>query len=478
MNNLGLSKLLPEGILLGTILLTLILDLIRKNKKQIWLISISGIIVSLLSIFRTPIGFSFGTSFEGTYFNLGFRLIILFSTLLCIVFSTDYIQQTSAKLNEYVSILLTATLGSLLLTGANDLVTIFVALETLGLSSYLMTAYMTNDLKSNEAAIKYLVIGAVSTSFFLYGLSWLYGLSGGEIELHRISASLEAMDLTNSWGIFISLIFITIGVGFKISAFPFHQWTPDVYEGAPVPVTAFLSVVSKSAGVALLIRLFTTIFSLQSETWTYGLQIMAIGSMVIGNVVALSQTSIKRMLGYSSIAQIGFILIGILANNPSGYASTLSYLYFYIFMNLGAFACVILLSLKIGSDQINDYIGLLQKEPLLATGLSFCLISLAGIPPSAGFFGKMYLFTIGWKSGTYLAVVIGLLTSVISIGYYLRVVQLMIIDTSSSDQIVYKKQGSVPFNVGLATCLAGTLGSGILSNAWINSIQDIANSSF
>lgn len=478
MNNLGLSKLVPEGILLGTILLTLILDLIRTNKKQIWLISISGIIISLFSIFRTPIGFSFGTSFEGTYFNLGFRLIILFSSLLCIFFSVDYIQQTSAKVNEFISILLTATLGSLLLTGANDLVTIFVALETLGLSSYLMTAYMTNDLKSNEAAIKYLIIGAVSTSFFLYGLSWLYGLSGGETELYRISASLEAIDLTKSWGILISLTFITIGVGFKISAFPFHQWAPDVYEGAPAPVTAFLSVVSKSAGVALLIRLFTTIFDLQSETWAYGLQIMAIGSMIIGNVVALSQSSIKRMLGYSSIAQIGFILIGILANTPSGYASTLSYLYFYTFMNLGAFACVILLSLKIGSDQINDYIGLLQKEPLLASGLSFCLISLAGIPPSAGFFGKMYLFIIGWKSGMYLSVIIGLFTSVISIAYYLRVVQLMIIDTTNNNQIVYEKEGSVAFNIGLATCVAGTLGAGILSNTWIETIQNVATKSF
>lgn len=478
MNNLGLSKLVPEGILLGTILLTLILDLIRTNKKQIWLISTSGIIISLFSIFRTPIGFSFGTSFEGTYFNLGFRLIILFSSLLCIFFSVDYIQQTSAKVNEFISILLTATLGSLLLTGANDLVTIFVALETLGLSSYLMTAYMTNDLKSNEAAIKYLIIGAVSTSFFLYGLSWLYGLSGGETELYRISASLEAIDLTKSWGILISLTFITIGIGFKISAFPFHQWAPDVYEGAPAPVTAFLSVVSKSAGVSLLVRLFTTIFNLQSETWAYALQIMAIGSMIIGNVVALSQSSMKRMLGYSSIAQIGFILIGILANTPSGYASTLSYLYFYIFMNLGAFACVILLSLKIGSDQINDYIGLLQKEPLLATGLSFCLISLAGIPPSAGFFGKMYLFIVGWKSGMYLSVIIGLLTSVISIAYYLRVVQLMIIDTTNNNQIVYEKKGSVAFNIGLATCVAGTLGAGILSNTWIEAFQNVATNSF
>lgn len=478
MNNLGLSKLLPEGILLGTILLTLILDLLRTNKKQIWLISTSGIIISLFSIFRTPIGFSFGTSFEGTYFNLGFRLIILFSSLLCIVFSVDYIQQTSAKVNEFISILLTATLGSLLLTGANDLVTIFVALETLGLSSYLMTAYMTNDSKSNEAAIKYLIIGAVSTSFFLYGLSWLYGLSGGETELYRISASLEAIDLTKSWGILISLTFITIGVGFKISAFPFHQWAPDVYEGAPAPVTAFLSVVSKSAGIALLVRLFTTIFDLQSDTWAYGLQIMAIGSMIIGNVVALSQSSIKRMLGYSSIAQIGFILIGILANTPSGYASTLSYLYFYIFMNLGAFACVILLSLKIGSDQINDYTGLLQKEPLLASSLSFCLISLAGIPPSAGFFGKMYLFIVGWKSGMFLSVIIGLLTSVISIAYYLRVVQLMIINTTNSNQIVYEKEGSVAFNIGLATCVAGTLGAGILSNSWIETIQNVATNYF
>lgn len=478
MDTLGLDKLIPEGILLLTILVTLILDLTQNNKREIWLISISGIIISLLSTFKTPIGLAFGYSFEGTSFNLAFRSIILFSTLLCILFSIDYIQETSAKLNEFICILLTATLGSLLITGANDLVTIFVALETLGLSSYLLTAYMTKDLKSNEAAIKYLIIGAVSTSFFLYGLSWLYGLSGGEIELHRISANLETMDLTKSWGMLISLAFITIGVGFKISAFPFHQWTPDVYEGAPAPVTAFLSVVSKSAGVILLIRLFSIIFTSQSNIWIYALQAMAIGSMIIGNLVALNQDSMKRMLGYSSIAQIGFILIGILSNNASGYASTLSYLYFYVFMNLGAFACVILLSLKIGSDQINDYTGLLKKEPFLASGLSFCLLSLAGIPPSAGFFGKMYLFTVGWQSGNYVSVMVGLVTSVISIAYYLRVIQLMIIDQSTNGKDFYKKIATVPFNVGLTTCIFGTLGSGILSNALIETVQEAASHSF
>jgi len=478
MDTLGLDKLIPEGILLLTILVTLILDLTQNNKREIWLISISGIIISLLSTFKTPIGLAFGYSFEGTSFNLAFRSIILFSTLLCILFSIDYIQETSAKLNEFICILLTATLGSLLITGANDLVTIFVALETLGLSSYLLTAYMTKDLKSNEAAIKYLIIGAVSTSFFLYGLSWLYGLSGGEIELHRISANLETMDLTKSWGMLISLAFITIGVGFKISAFPFHQWTPDVYEGAPAPVTAFLSVVSKSAGVILLIRLFSIIFTSQSNIWIYALQAMAIGSMIIGNLVALNQDSMKRMLGYSSIAQIGFILIGILSNNASGYASTLSYLYFYVFMNLGAFACVILLSLKIGSDQINDYTGLLKKEPFLASGLSFCLLSLAGIPPSAGFFGKMYLFTVGWQSGNYVSVMVGLVTSVISIAYYLRVIQLMIIDQSTNGKDFYKKIATVPFNIGLTTCIFGTLGSGILSNALIETVQEAASHSF
>lgn len=473
MNNLGLSILIPESIVLLTILIIIILDLLQINQQKIWLISIIGLSSSLLSLLTKQIGFAFGTSFESTYLNLAVRGLILLSSILCILFTTNYIKKANAKLNEYICILLTATLGSLLMTGANDLIFVFVALETLGLSSYLMTAYITNDLKSNEAAIKYLVIGAVSTSCFLYGLTWVYGLSGGEVEFHRISASLETMDLTKSSGILISLGFVIIGLGFKISAVPFHQWTPDVYEGAPAPVTAFLSVISKIAGLILLIRLLNTIYVSQTVIWQYILQCMSIGSMIVGNILALNQTSLKRMLGYSSIAQIGFLLIGIFVNNPTGYVSSLTYLYFYLFMNLGAFACIILLGSNIGSDSINDYVGLFTKNPILALSLSICLISLAGIPPSAGFFGKIYLFISGWESGYYNIVIIGLITSVLSIAYYLRVVQTILVTEPVVQKPYVVNSTEISFNIGLTVCIIGTLVLGFVSNFIINFFQNI-----
>lgn len=217
------------------------------------------------------------------------------------------------------------------------------------------------------------------------------------------------------------------GIAFKISAVPFHQWTPDVYEGSPTPVVAFLSVGSKAAGFAIAVRLLVTVFAPLEQQWHFIFTALAILSMVLGNVVALAQTSMKRMLAYSSIGQAGFIMIGLVAGTEAGYSSVIFYLFLYLFMNLGAFACVILFSLRTGTDKISDYAGLYQKDPLLTLGLSLCLLSLGGIPPLAGFFGKIYIFWAGWQAGLYSLVFIGLITSVISIYYYIRVVKMMVV---------------------------------------------------
>jgi NAD(P)H-quinone oxidoreductase subunit 2 len=386
--------------------------------------------------------------------------------------SIHYIQQSGTSLAEFIAIMLTATLGGMFLCGANELTMVFISLEMLSISSYLMTGYMKRDPRSNEAALKYLLIGASSSAIFLYGMSLLYGLSGGETNLNSISAKIMAINGIQSLGLAISLVFIIAGIAFKISAVPFHQWTPDVYEGSPTPVVAFLSVGSKAAGFALAIRLLTTAFGSLTEQWHFIFTALAILSMVLGNVVALAQTSIKRMLAYSSIAQAGFVMIGLIAGTDNGYSSMIFYLFIYLFMNLGAFSCIILFSLRTGTDQISEYAGLYQKDPLLTLCLSICLLSLGGIPPMAGFFGKIYLFWAGWQAGLYGLVLLGLITSVISIYYYIRVVKMMVVkepqemseSVKNYPKINWKLPGMRPLQAGIVASAIITSLAGILSN--------------
>jgi NAD(P)H-quinone oxidoreductase subunit 2 len=367
---------------------------------------------------------------------------------------------------------MTATLGGMFLSGANELVMIFISLEALSISSYLLTGYTKRDSRSNEAALKYLLIGASSTAVFLYGVSLLYGLSGGQTELSAIAQGIATANVGQSLGLVIALVFVIAGIGFKISAAPFHQWTPDVYEGAPTPVIAFLSVGSKAAGFALAIRLLTTVFPIVADEWRFVFTALAVLSMVLGNVVALAQTSMKRMLAYSSIAQAGFVMIGLIAGTDAGYSSMIFYLLVYLFMNLCGFTCVVLFSLRTGTDQIAEYSGLYQKDPLLTLGLSISLLSLGGIPPLAGFFGKIYLFWAGWQAGLYWLVLLGLITSVISIYYYIRVVKMMVVKepqemsevVKNYPQVRWDLPGLRPLQVGLIVTLIATTISGILSN--------------
>nr|AJF41906.1 NADH dehydrogenase subunit B [Araucaria muelleri]AJF42799.1 NADH dehydrogenase subunit B [Araucaria biramulata]AJF43286.1 NADH dehydrogenase subunit B [Araucaria montana]AJF43450.1 NADH dehydrogenase subunit B [Araucaria laubenfelsii]AJF43614.1 NADH dehydrogenase subunit B [Araucaria rulei] len=425
------NSIFPECILIFGLFILLITDLISDQKDTAWFyfISLTSLVLSitiLLFRWREEPMISFLGNFQTNNFNEIFQFLILLCSTLCIPLSVEYIQCTEMAITEFLLFILTATLGGMFLCGANDLVTIFVALECLSLCSYLLSGYTKKDVRSNEATMKYLLMGGASSSILVYGLSWLYGLSGGEIELQEIVNGLINTQMYNSPGIWIALISITVGIGFKLSLVPFHQWTPDVYEGSPTPVVAFLSVISKVAASALATRIFDIIFYFSLNEWHFVLEILAILSMVLGNFIALTQTSMKRMLAYSGIGQIGYILIGIIdGDSNNGYASMITYMLFYIFMNLGTFACIVLFGLRTGTDNIRDYAGLYTKDPFLAFSLTLCLLSLGGIPPLAGFFGKIYLFWCGWQAGSYLLVSIGALMSVISIYYYLKIIKLL-----------------------------------------------------
>ncbi|PPT09343.1 NAD(P)H-plastoquinone oxidoreductase chain 2 NDHB [Geitlerinema sp. FC II] len=474
---LNAETILPEGIVLVTLLLVIVGDSIVGRRSSSWTpyLAIAGLLAAIVALvyqWDNPDTFGFLGAFNSDPLSVVFRGIIALSTAVTVLMSVRYVEQSGTSLAEFLGIMLTATLGGMFLSGANELVTIFVALETLSISSYLLTGYMKRDTRSNEAALKYLLIGASSSAVFLYGVSLLYGLSGGETQLDKIAAVIAQSESSQAIGLAIALVFTITGIAFKISAVPFHQWTPDVYEGSPTPVVAFLSVGSKAAGFALAIRLLVTAFGSLTDQWHFVFTALAILSMVLGNVVALAQTSMKRMLAYSSIAQAGFVIIGLLAGTDAGYASMVFYLLVYLFMNLGGFACVILFSLRTGTDRISEYAGLYQKDPLLTLGLSICLLSLGGIPPLAGFFGKIYLFWAGWQAGLYALVLLGLVTSVVSIYYYIRVVKMMVVkephemsdSVKNYPEIRWNLPGMRPLQVGVVLSVLITSLAGILSN--------------
>nr|YP_009701171.1 NADH-plastoquinone oxidoreductase subunit 2 [Eriocaulon decemflorum]YP_009701188.1 NADH-plastoquinone oxidoreductase subunit 2 [Eriocaulon decemflorum]YP_010293015.1 NADH-plastoquinone oxidoreductase subunit 2 [Eriocaulon alpestre]YP_010293030.1 NADH-plastoquinone oxidoreductase subunit 2 [Eriocaulon alpestre]YP_010293185.1 NADH-plastoquinone oxidoreductase subunit 2 [Eriocaulon brownianum]YP_010293200.1 NADH-plastoquinone oxidoreductase subunit 2 [Eriocaulon brownianum]YP_010293270.1 NADH len=478
------SFIFPECILILGLILLLMIDLTSDQKDRPWFyfISSTSLVISITALlFRwreEPI-ISFSGNFQTNNFNEIFQFLILLCSSLCIPLSVEYIECTEMAITEFLLFVLTATLGGMFLCGANDFITIFVAPECFSLCSYLLSGYTKRDVRSNEATMKYLLMGGASSSILVHGFSWLYGSSGGEIELQEIVNGLINTQMYNSPGISIALISITVGIGFKLSLAPFHQWTPDVYEGSPTPVVAFLSVTSKVAALASATRIFDIPFYFSTNEWHLLLEILAILSMILGNLIAITQTSMKRMLAYSSIGQIGYVIIGIIVGDSNdGYASMITYMLFYISMNLGTFACIVLFGLRTGTENIRDYAGLYTKDPFLALSLALCLLSLGGLPPLAGFFGKLYLFWCGWQAGLYFLVSIGLLTSVVSIYYYLKIIKLLM--TGQNQEITpyvrnYRRSplgSSNSIELSMTVCVIASTIPGISMNPILAIAQD------
>nr|QJQ78271.1 NADH-plastoquinone oxidoreductase subunit 2 [Glycyrrhizopsis flavescens]QJQ79927.1 NdhB [Glycyrrhizopsis flavescens] len=478
------SFIFPEFILIFGLILLLMIDSTSDQKDISWFYFISSTslvmsITALLFRWREEPMISFSGNLQTNNFNEIFQFLILLSSTLCIPLSVEYIECTEMAITEFLLFVLTATLGGMFLCSANDLITIFVAPECFSLCSYLLSGYTKKDVRSNEATMKYLLMGGASSSILVHGFSWLYGSSGGEIELQEIVNGLINTQMYNSPGISIALIFITVGIGFKLSLVPSHQWTPDVYEGSPTPVVAFLSVTSKVAASASATRIFDIPFYFSSNEWHLLLEILAILSMILGNFIAITQTSMKRMLAYSSIGQIGYVIIGIIVGDSNGgYASMITYMLFYIAMNLGTFACIVLFGLRTGTDNIRDYAGLYTKDPFLALSLALCLLSLGGLPPLAGFFGKLHLFWCGWQAGLYFLVSIGLLTSVVSIYYYLKIIKLLM--TGRNQEITphvrnYRRsplRSNNSIELSMIVCVIASTIPGISMNPIIEIAQD------
>jgi len=418
----------PELVIITVALMVLVLDLFTdKNGKALlgWF-SLAGIVIAAFATYRLMgvSGLFFGDTFHLDPFSTFFKFVFYAACGLGILLSINYLAIEDIHRGEYYALMLFATSGMMLMASAADLITIYLGLELMALSIYILAGFMRRSNRSNEAAIKYLLLGSFSSGIMLYGMSLLYGLAG-TTNLAGILAFLRGADLTNPV-LFLAMIMLVVSFGFKVAAAPFHMWVPDVYEGAPTSVTAFMSAGPKVAGFAVLLRVFLyTLEPLHAHT-TAIIAGLAVLTMAVGNVMALSQTNIKRMLAYSSIAHAGYALVGLAAGGADGAASVMLYVCIYAVMNMGAFGIVIMLR-KAGErgEEITDFAGLGKTNKTAALLMLIFMFSLTGIPPTAGFVGKFYIFKSAVQSGLVWLAVAGVLFSAISAYFYLRVIMVM-----------------------------------------------------
>ncbi|MBI2188279.1 MAG: NADH-quinone oxidoreductase subunit N [Acidobacteria bacterium] len=358
-------------------------------------------------------------------FGLFVTLVLVAVGVLTIMFSSPVVSRDGLPKGDYYALILFSIVGMIMMATANDLLVVFIALEILSIGVYVLTGIRRDDPRATEAAFKYFLLGAFSSAFFLYGIAFTYGLSGST-RLDRVGAFLAAQALSDNPLILVGLAFLLVGFAFKISAVPFHMWTPDAYEGAPAIVTGFMSTGVKAAAFAAFARVFLSAFEPFSGEWAPMVWLLAAATMILGTVVGVAQSNLKRMLAYSSIAHGGYLLVGLVAANDIGKAAILFYLAAYAVTNLAAFGVIALLgSRDAANDELRDYAGLWQTRPALAALMTVCLLSLGGLPPTAGFIGKWYIFSAAVSAGYYGLAIIGVLTSVISVFFYLRVVVMM-----------------------------------------------------
>jgi NADH-quinone oxidoreductase subunit N len=423
---IGIAALLPVLVISGTAVIVLLLDVLpRESKDHLAGVALAGIVGALVASL-----WQWGSQMRAFRdmvilddYALFFDVVICYAAALVVLLSMDYLRREGAESGEYYALVLFATAGMMLLASAGDLIVVFLALELMSLSLYILAGLFKLRLASGEASLKYFLLGAFASSFLLYGVALLYGATG-TTNLDRLAAA--AVGRTRDPLFVIGLGMLLVGLGFKISSVPFHMWAPDVYEGAPTSITALIATGSKAAAFAALIRVLVVAVRAAAADWTALLWALAAVTMTVGNVVAIAQSNLKRMLAYSSIAHVGYMLVGLVAGGTTGTGAVLFYLLAYTFTTVGTFG-VITLSQRLGEEAVNvaDYAGLARRNPVLAATLTVFLLSLIGIPPLAGFVAKFYLFGSAVRAGFVWLAVIGVLNSAIAAYYYLRVIVYM-----------------------------------------------------
>jgi len=457
--------------LTGFLVIGLSLAFSRISKSMLLIISLLGLATSAyfsLSLWNEN-ALAFGGMVRADNFSLTFNFIFLIGAALSMMLAFSQHEGGYLLYAEFFTITVFATVGMMLMVASSNLLVIFLGLETLSISLYILVGIKRTEEKSLEAAFKYFLLGAFASGFLLYGIAFIYG-AAGSLDLREVANFILGNSIKDNPLVILGGLLIIVGLGFKVAMFPFHMWAPDVYQGAPTPITAFMSTGSKAAGFAAMLRvLFSTTDGTVSD-WVTVLWVVSVLTMSFGNIAALVQKNIKRMLAYSSIAHAGYILIGIVAWNQAGASSVVFYLLSYTFMNIGALGVISFLSTKEKEFiELEDFKGLGFQKPVIAVVMAIFMFSLAGLPPTAGFIGKFYLFSAAVKAGQIPLVILGVVNSMISVYYYLGVVVAMFMQQSDQKWPSTGLISAVSLSLLLAT--VGTLGLGLFPSHWIEMFQ-------
>ena len=474
----------PEISLLCFALFIILLDLFIEQKKVLPIIAVMGALVSLVLVIMLWGGQSadaFSRMIAIDQFGLFFKLLILTSVILVIMASHRYVLKFAKFQGEYYALLMLSAIGLMLLVSSINLISIFVSLELSSISLYVLVSFL-KDKQSSEAGLKYLILGAVASAILLYGMALVFGMTGNTC-LTCIAEYIRGMPADNLAGtpaLLVGLVLLLTGFGFKIASVPFQMWVPDVYEGAPTPITAYLSGASKAAGFAVTARVFMTAFGMPAwlhNDWAMIIAVLAAVTMTAGNLVAIVQTNIKRLFGYSSIAQAGYLMVGLAAMGVASQSDSvvrsglMFFLLSYTLTNLGAFIAIIAISNNINSDRIDDYSGMAKRSPMLAIALTICLVSLTGLPPTAGLIAKIYIFSGAVDQGLLWLVIIAVINSCISAYYYFKIVKVMWMGEPIRPE---KVTSSWPEWVALSLCCVAVVVMGVIPGAFISLTQAAA----
>ena len=430
-----LVPVLPELFVAVAGLALLMLGVFRKEDNTGPVSVMVILVMAAAMVLVSGLGGEKLTAFNGLFISDRFsgfaKALILLASAFSVAMSLSFLAKEKIGKFEYPVLVLFATLGMMMMVSANDFMSLYMGLELQSLSLYVLAAYNRDNLKSTEAGLKYFVLGALASGMLLYGVSLLYGFAGTTSfeGLANVFAGGHGHHVKPGIGIIAGLVFVVAGLSFKISAVPFHMWAPDVYEGAPTPVTSFFAVAPKIAALCLFVRVMTGPFADLVEQWRQVVSFIAFGSMFVGAFAAIAQTNIKRLMAYSSIGHVGFVLVGVAANSVLGVQGVLIYLAIYLFMNVGAFAVILSMRQK-GRlvEGIGDLAGLSKTNPMMAFIMAMLMFSMAGVPPLAGFWGKFYVFMAAVEAGLFTLAILGVLSSVVSAYYYLRIIKIMYFD--------------------------------------------------
>ena len=424
---------LPEIAVAIVAMAILIFGVLRREDTFFLssMFALGGMLLAALLVLTSDRGVGYNGQFVSDAFSVFVKILVLTGAALSLILSLDYNRNHHIARFEYPVLMLLAVTGMMVMASASNMMTLYLGLELQSLALYVLAAFARDDVRSSEAGLKYFVLGALASGLLLYGISLVYGFSG-TMDFAALAKTLSRPEAASP-GLIVGVVFVLVGLAFKISAVPFHMWTPDVYQGSPTPVTVFFSTAPKVAAFALLMRVMATPFGHLLIAWQELIVLVSIASMILGALAAIGQTSIKRLMAYSSIGHMGYALIGLAAGTPEGIRGVLVYLVVYVFMSAGTFACIIAMQRSGRAlEKISDLSGLARTDPGLALAMAIFMFSMAGIPPLSGFFGKLYVFLAAVQSGMWSLAIIGVLTSVVGAYYYIRVVKVMYFDAAEA----------------------------------------------